>query len=192
MHNAQTNWQTAVTATDTVWGLIAKPIPQNIESIYQIKERDKNKPLIIFAKSIDTLKKLSEGWDQQIETIAQKHFPGALTIVMKRSCNLPIWINPEINTIGMRIPASKHILELIKEDEYLLSTSANLSGQDPVTSYQEANEQFENKVDIVIDSKQPSSGEASTIISYINGKLKILRDGKLSQSLISNGLHSTS
>lgn len=188
----KSNWQIAVTATDTVWGLIAKPNKENIERIYQIKGRDKNKPLIIFAKSITKLKELSLGWDPKIEAIAREHFPGALTIVMKRSSKLDSFINPEIETIGMRIPDSKQVLDLINDNEFLLSTSANLSGQEPVANYQEAQTQFSNQVDLVIDSQQTSSGEASTIISYIDGKIEMLRQGQLSQSLIGNSLHSAS
>ncbi len=177
------NWQLAICATDTVWGIVAKLNPENYSRIYEIKGRDENKPLIIFAKSIEQLKTISQGWDSTIKSIAVEFFPGALTIVMPRSNTLPAWINPGIKTIGMRIPASKSVMKLLHdtEDGLLLSTSANLSGSNPVNNYQEALSQFSHKADLVLEPEagEDSSGEASTIISYIDGEVNILREGKI-------------
>ncbi|MDD9899196.1 MAG: L-threonylcarbamoyladenylate synthase [Candidatus Melainabacteria bacterium] len=175
------NYQSAIATTDTVWGLIAKPSEANVEKIYQLKGRDRNKALIIFAKSIDTLKELSEGWDPVIEELAAKHWPGELTIVMKRSAKLPEWLNPGLETIGMRIPNSPTVSSLFGEEKFLLSTSANLSGQKPVANYQEALEQFEGKVDLILE-RDESTGEASTIISYLDGEISVLRQGALELS----------
>ncbi len=177
------NWQLAISTTDTVWGIVAKLHQENYFKIYEIKGRDENKPLIIFAKSIEQLKHISTGWDSVIENIASEYFPGALTIVMPRSKALPDWINPGIETIGMRIPASESVMKLLDdtEDGLLLSTSANLSGSNPVNNYQEALEHFTDKVDLILEpeTSEQSSGEASTIISYVNGELKVLRQGKI-------------
>ncbi len=177
------NWQLAICATDTVWGIVAKFNPENYSRIYDIKGRDENKPLIIFARSIEQLKTISQGWDSTIESIAAQFFPGALTIVMPRSNLLPDWVNPGIGTIGMRIPASSSVMKLLHdtEDGLLLSTSANLSGSNPVNDYPEALDLFSSKVDLVLEPEagEDSSGEASTIISYIDGAVKVLREGKI-------------
>lgn len=124
------------------------------------------------------LKELSEGWNTVIESIAAEHWPGALTIVMKRSSKLPEWLNPGLETIGMRIPNSPTVMSLFADEKFLLSTSANLSGQAPVTNYREAQEQFASKVDLILEQDE-SSGEASTIISYIDGEIKVLRQGSI-------------
>ncbi len=177
------NWQTAICATDTVWGLVAKLTPENYSRIYEIKGREETKPLIIFAKSIPALKTISQGWDPVIESIVEQYFPGALTIIMPRSNTLPPWINPGTDTIAMRIPASKSVMKLLDdtEDGLLLSTSANFSGLNPVNNYQEALDQFSDNVDLILEpeSDEFSSGEASTIISYIDGEIKVLRQGAI-------------
>lgn len=179
--SSKPNWQTAICATDTVWGLVAKLTPENYSRIYEIKGREETKPLIIFAKSIEQLKTISQGWDPLIKSIAEEYFPGALTIIMPRSSTLPNWVNPGIETIGMRIPASKSVMKLLDdtEDGLLLSTSANFSGLDPVNNYQEALDQFTGKVDLILETEELSSGEASTIISYLDGELKVLRQGTI-------------
>jgi L-threonylcarbamoyladenylate synthase len=176
-------WQVAVCATDTVWGIVAKLSPENYSRIYEMKGRDETKPLIIFAKSIEALKVISQGWDSVIEDLAKQYFPGALTIIMPRSNALPDWVNPGVETIGMRVPASTSVMKLLDatEDGLLLSTSANLSGLDPVSDYQEALELFSDKVDLILkpEENESSSGEASTIISYIDGELRVLREGAI-------------
>ena len=173
------NWQVAVTPTDTVWGLVAKLTAANLERIYELKGRDKSKPLIIFAPSIAQLQTISTGWNPYIQSIAEKYWPGALTIVMPRSKNLPEWVNPELSTIGMRIPRSKAVSELLADNGLLLSTSANLSGQEPVSNYQEAIDVFGDKVDFIIDDDETCSNQASTIIEYKDSKLKVLRQGDI-------------
>ena len=177
------NWQVALCATDTVWGIVAKLSPENYSRIYEIKGRDETKPLIIFAKSIEQLKTISLGWDSVVEDLAKRYFPGALTIVMQRSKALADWVNPGVETIGMRIPASPSVMKLLDdtEDGLLLSTSANLSGSEPVTNHQEAIEIFSNKVDLILkpESSELSSGQASTIISYIDGEVRVLREGTI-------------
>ncbi len=187
LHNNATasllNWQVAVSQTDTVWGIVAKLSQKNYSRIYEIKGRDENKALIIFAQTIAELKNISEGWDSKIESIAQQYFPGALTIIMPRSKALPDWINPGIETIGMRIPNSPSVLKLLAstEEGLLLSTSANFSGESPVANYDSALEKFSNKVDLILkpEASETISGEASTIISYINGEVKVLRQGTI-------------
>lgn len=173
------NWQVAVTPTDTVWGLVAKLTAANLERIYELKGRNKSKPLIIFAPSIAQLQTISTGWNPYIQSIAEKYWPGALTIVMPRSKNLPEWVNPELSTIGMRIPRSKAVSELLADNGLLLSTSANLSGQEPVSNYQEAIDVFGDKVDLIIDDDETCSNQASTIIEYKDSKLKVLRQGDI-------------
>jgi L-threonylcarbamoyladenylate synthase len=175
------DWQLAITPTDTVWGLVAKLNQKNIERIYQIKGRDKSKPLIIFAQTIEQLKSISDGWDPYIEGILRQYWPGALTLILPRSNNLADWINPGHHTIGMRIANSPSINKLLKNtiDGLLISTSANLSAEAPVSDYQEALKIFNDKVDLIIDSDEPCANQASTIIEYTNTRIKVLRQGSI-------------
>lgn len=177
------NFETAISITDTVWGLVARVKPENFEKIYQIKYRDRDKPLILFASKIDTVKQYTEPWTEELSKLASQYWPGALTILFKRNNNLPAWINPESEYIGFRIPKSPSVMKLLKEtqDDLLLSTSANASGEAPVTSYQEALKLFGKKVDLILEpeSNENISNIASTIIKYDNGKLEIIRQGSI-------------
>jgi len=178
--------RTFVCMTDTVWGLLGLLNEIAYQKIYNIKSRDRDKPLILFAKDIKTVRKYTDEWTSEIEKITLSYWPGALTIILKRSDKLPSWLNPEFTHIGFRIPDSKScqkIMELSTEG-LLLSTSANSSGEEPIKSFQEAQEKFGNQVDLIL---QPSPDEifsdiASTIIKLSDQKIEILRQGAISKS----------
>lgn len=173
------DWNLAVAQTDTVWGLIAKPSHENFERIYEIKKRDRNKPLILFVNEIETMKKYSNFWSEQIETLCKQYWPGALTVILEKSKALPDWLNPEFDSVGFRIPDSRSTQKLLANNEYLLSTSANFSGQEPAQNYQEAMEVFSNHVDLILEPEadEKLSGTASSIIKFSEAGTEVLRQG---------------
>lgn len=171
-------------STDTVWGLIGRPSEDTYEAIYEIKARDKSKPLILFPKSIEIFKKYCKIESELLDNLIKEHWPGALTVIVSCSEDLPTWLNPEFDSVGFRIPNSPSIEKIFKEtgEEFLLSTSANLSGEEVVKDYEEALFEFVDKVDLVIEpqKKETAAGTASTIIKLEdNGELKVLREGDI-------------
>jgi L-threonylcarbamoyladenylate synthase len=183
-------WQTAVSSTDTVFGLVCK-IGQksNIERIYKIKERDPNKSLILFGASIEALKPYVKNWSPFIDKLAREYWPGALTLITERSEALPEYINPGMATIGLRVPDSPSIRKLLQDTEegVLLSTSANISGTPPVIDYQSALRLFQDQVDLILE---PEPGEtatqiASTIIKITgDNDFEIIRQGEVRLSAV--------
>jgi len=177
------NFNTFVCMTDTVWGLLGLFNHNAYDKIYDIKSRDRDKALILFARDIDTVKKYSAEWTDEINSIARQYWPGALTIILKRSERLPSWLNPEFSHIGFRIPDSISCNKIMQSspEGLVLSTSANASGEAPIKSYTEAQEKFGSKVDLILE---PSQGEAfsdiaSTIIKLNGNKIEVLRQGAI-------------
>ncbi len=184
------NWQIAVTQTDTVWGIVAKlDSAKNADRIYEIKARDRSKPLILFGRDLEALRPFVQTWDSRIEKLAKQHWPGALTIITKRSNTLPDWVNPREEYIGLRVANSASVMRLFDSmindvsstNEVLLSTSANLSGEAPVNNYQEALDQFSGQVDIILEPSpcESLSNSASTIIKVTDSEILILRQGEI-------------
>lgn len=176
------SWRVAVTPTDTVYGIVCKVNdPEAYEKIYEIKERDQEKPLILFVDSIATAKKYFENWNDTIEDLAQKHWPGSLTIISKRSEQLPRHVNPGFKTIGIRIPQSKSVSKLLKQvpEKALLSTSANISGERPVIDYDTAVMKFTDQAGLILapEANEMFSNIPSTIVSVEGSEVKILRQG---------------
>ncbi len=178
-------WQLAVAPTDTVWGLLCRidteQAQNNIDRVYQLKQRDRSKALILFARDIDSLKPYVEDWSPLLDSLAKRYWPGALTLVAKRSLGLPTWINSTEDYIGMRIARSPSIDKLLADTSngVLLSTSANLSSQPPVCNYQEACELFAGSVDLILDSPELGSNQASTVAKIQGDSIEILRQGDI-------------
>ncbi len=195
------SWQVAATATDTVWGLVCRTdsdqARDNIKRIYAIKQREASKPLILFGRDSKTLKAYAAEWGEVAENLASKHWPGALTIIVRRSSLLPDWVNPAEEYIGLRVPNSPSVFQLLDQvtNGVLLSTSANLSAELPVRDYREACTQFKTSlraegeavhyVDLIHKPHEAEvySNKASTIVKITGDKLEILRQGDIKVSI---------
>lgn len=116
--------------TDTVYGLTT--LAQNskcVEKLYELKERDRDKPIAICVSSIKDIKKWAE-IDHLPEGLLVDLLPGPITVVLKRKTTLNPALNPGKDTIGIRVTDSKFIRSICKIiDQPLALTSANSSNQ---------------------------------------------------------------
>ena len=168
--------------TDTVPAIGC--LPEFSEVIYEIKKRDRNKPLILMAADNYQLKEfVKEAAVEDFEYIASKYWPGALTMVIPISDKKKSFLTSTNFSIGVRIPNSLMAKSLIEETGPLLTSSANLSGM-PVSTTAERISVELPKVDILGPVPwDKCSGRSSTIISWVNyRKWKLIREGQLSIS----------
>lgn len=159
--------------TDTVYGLAIDPRNKMaLQKIYKLKQRDAGKPLVWMVASQAQLAEVVREITPEVQKIIDKNWPGALTIIFKQKYSE--------DTIGVRIPKQKQLLELLKDwGRPLAVTSANLSGEKELCSRQEVEKKFGNSVDFYIDTLEPLSGLASTIIDVSKGEMKVLRQGEI-------------
>lgn len=168
--------------TDTVWGLGCLPSSKiAVEKIYKIKHREARKPLILMAESLEKLLPYVEDMPEKALELAQKHFPGALTLVLKKSDLTPDYVVSGGNTVGIRVPNNKTFQKIcIAAGSVLATTSANLSGEAAAMSYDEAFSAVGGKVDLVVkDFGERAEGIASTVVGVFNEEIKIFRQGKI-------------
>ena len=116
-----------IATTDTVVGIGAPISKENEEALYEIKQRPKNKPIIIMVGDIENARKL-EGWNENAEELAKKYWPGNVTLVLTES-------------IAVRMPDCKPLQEMIKKHGAVYMTSANISGEKQLT-FEQACEKF--------------------------------------------------
>ncbi|MBU2544937.1 threonylcarbamoyl-AMP synthase [Patescibacteria group bacterium] len=173
--------QVVVSPTDTVYGFLADATNENaVKKIFDIKERSKKKPIPIFVKDIEMAKKLA------VIDEKQKHFlnevwPGKITVILKRKerCGLSKLLFGKESTIGLRVPDSKLVTDIIKKfGKPVTSTSANLSGKGPLSDIKEVLEQFEKhgaKPDLVLSAGKLPSSPSSIVIDLTKEKPQILR-----------------
>jgi len=157
-------------------------LPEFSQIIYDIKKRDSNKPLILMgAENEQLIDYVHESAKEDYENLAEKYWPGALTMIIPVSENKKSTVTSKNFTLGLRIPNSHIAQSLIKETGPLLTSSANISGiRGSITA--EGISLDLPSVDILGPLPwERCSGKASTIISWVNyGDWSLIRKGQVS------------
>lgn len=168
--------------TDTVYGIMADALNEvAVRKIYEIKGRDYNKPLIVLVNSYKMLNKYTENITKLENKLIKEFFPGPLTIILKKNENINELITAGGDTVGVRIPNNKELLEIIsKLDRPIVSSSANVSDEDVITDISMLNDELVTHVDYIYDGGKILN-KSSTIIKVENEIVKILRDGELAE-----------
>lgn len=167
--------------TDTVWGLAAAYSQKAaIDRIYEIKHREKSKPLILLVDNLERLKSHVLNIHPRLETLLSFH-SRPLTIIYDKTRNIPDYLKAEDGTIGIRIVGDEYCQRLIREiDEPLVSTSANLSHESTPLRYEEINDAIINNVDIIFHPHltKVSKEIKPSVIARLdeNEELEFLRD----------------
>ena len=169
--------------TDTVYGIGCNPYNKEaVEKIYEIKSRNIMKSVPVLTYSIKTAEKIVE-FDQFTKKIVEKFWPGPLTVILKvTDKKIKESLNLE-NKIAIRVPDHKCTLELLKKCNFLVGTSANISGDLPYTDPEKCLKKLET-YDIFIDGGIIASKGESTIIEIENEEIKIIREGYLTKEKI--------
>jgi len=167
--------------TDTVYGIGCDPYNEDaVERIYQLKNRDSRKPLPILAYSKQVLENIVE-FDETASRIAEKFWPGGLTMVLPLKDDKLKKLSRGTNTIAVRVPNNKCVLAFLKKCELVVGTSANISGKEPFTDPQNIGNDVID-CDIFLNGGIIQSSGASTVIKIENGEIKILRSGDISEN----------
>ena len=168
--------------TDTVWGLGCLPTSEAaVKKIYEIKRREAQKPLILMSsEAYRLLDYVEQPLNKQASTYIKKYFPGALTLVLKKSKNTPYFITSGMETVGIRVPDNQTFKEIceVATGHVLATTSANLSHQPSAKTYEQALENMGNLVDLVIpDYGNFAKGLESTVVGVFGDSPKVFRQG---------------
>ena len=171
--------------TDTVPALGVKP--ESADLIYQLKQRSRDKPLILLGASFEDLLPYLSYTSSELavwQNLIRQHLPGALTLVLPASALVPAAVNAtDVNTIGIRIPDSAIALRILKQTGVLATTSANLSGQDPLRTMEAIDIAFPSVLVLEAPDLSPKSvtgtGLPSTVIRRQNRTWQVLRQGSI-------------
>ena len=171
--------------TDTVWGIGCLPESQKaVKKIYSIKSRDTGKPLILLGKNLESLIPYIEKLPKNAQKIAEKYFPGAVTLVIKKSSLTPDFVTADFETVGIRIPDCPIFIEMLKKctnNGVLATTSANISEMVAASTKEEVISSIGDKIDYILDDYGfiPKGAESTVVCVNEDGKLKILRQGAI-------------
>lgn len=169
--------------TDTVWGLGCLPSNEaGVDKIYEIKGRDRSKPLILMSNNTENLLPYVKNLSSLAKELIQKYFPGALTLILEKSDKTPDFITSGKDTVGVRVPDNEFFKKLCSKIEggVLATTSANLSNHPSSKSYEEAKNSIGAFVDFVFDDcGYNCKGKESTVVLIEENSYKVLRQGSV-------------
>ncbi len=161
--------------TDTVYGIGCKlNSVLGVNKIYDIKKRDGMKPLAVLCADIEQVETLIN-CDKTYLYEGEKHWPGALTLVLPKNELVGDFVTSGFGTVGVRIPNDEIAYRILKKFGPMAVTSLNLSTEPAILEYQEALK-YIDKVDYIVKGKDLNS-VSSTVYDPINNK--IFRQGEI-------------
>lgn len=169
--------------TETVYGLgVIYNQEKAFEKLVQTKRRKPDQPFTLMLGNKKEIKKYAS-FSDKTEKIIDKFMPGEITILLRPKENLYPWVTLSSKYIGIRVPNSKDVCELInKVGEPLLVTSANISGEPVCQTFEEVYDKFNEKVAIIVEGKTDSKLPSTIVVC--DEELVLIREGGIPFSII--------
>lgn len=163
--------------TDTIYGLGCDIFnKKGVKKIYQIKQRDPRKPFSFICADLSDVSNYAHVSNFAFK-IMKRYLPGPYTFVLEASRVVPDLLTTRQKTVGIRIPNNPIALSIVRELGHpIVTTSVNISGEDSHCDPAVIEQQVGKQLDLVIDGGN-LLGEQSTVISLIDDKVEILRQG---------------
>lgn len=172
--------------TETVYGLGADGLnPDAVEKIFLAKGRPQDNPLILHISDFKMLEELSSGDLTQAKILAEKFWPGPMTLVLKKSNIVPDIITGGLDTVALRLPANEIARDLIRKlGRPIAAPSANISGRPSPTDARTTLEDLDGKIPLIIDGGSTAVGLESTVIDLTEEDPVILRPGAITVEML--------
>ena len=168
--------------TETVYGLAGNIYSEEaISKIFSMKNRPLFNPLIVHIHNMDQLRELTSHIPEKAQLLANKFWPGALTLVLKKNSQVPDLITAGKDSVAIRMPNHPVTLALLKSLSFpLAAPSANPFGCISPTKAIHVEEYFGDKLQMVLDGGDCKNGIESTIIGFENDEPILYRLGAIS------------
>lgn len=167
--------------TETFYGLGVDVFqPSAVERLYQIKKRDRVKPLIVLVAEDRQVSDLTESVPRLARSLMDRFWPGPLTLVLRASSRVPDSVTGGTGKIGIRIPGdplTRLFLQVISTP--LTATSANRSGRPSPTTAQQVWHDLAGNIQGILDAGQTPGGLPSTVVDVTEEPGVILRAGRV-------------
>jgi L-threonylcarbamoyladenylate synthase len=167
--------------TDTLYGLAADPFNlAAVDEIYRVKGRPETRALPILVNSLDQALLLAREVPPSFLKLAEKFWPGALTLVVDASHRVPLKVTANTRRIALRWPKNQVVTKLIEEfDGPITGTSANISGFPSCGSAAQVMKQLGGRVPLVLDAGETKSTLPSTIVELSDDAWRVGREGAI-------------
>jgi L-threonylcarbamoyladenylate synthase len=165
--------------TETVYGLGANALdPAALRKIYELKGRPVTSPLILHVSSLAQARALAKDWLPEAERLAEKYWPGPLTLVVPKKPFIPDEATAGLTTVGIRVPRHPVALALLREAGIpIAAPSANRFTQLSPTTAEHVRAAFAADTPFLLDGGPCEVGLESTVIAVSKDGLEVLRPG---------------
>jgi L-threonylcarbamoyladenylate synthase len=169
--------------TETVYGLGADALnTKAVQKVFEAKGRPSDNPLIVHIASIENAVQFAETISEKGMQLAQRFWPGPLTLVLQKKKNVPNVVTAGLSTVALRVPDHPVTLELLRQFKGgIVGPSANISGKPSPTSAEHVLHDLDGKIDMVLDAGPTKIGVESTVVDVTVDPPVILRIGGLSR-----------
>ncbi len=172
--------------TETVYGLGGDGLREDAaKKIYAAKGRPSDNPLIIHISNMKMLEELTTEISEKARLLADKFWPGPLTMIFPKSDKVPFGTTGGLNTVAVRMPDHPVALALIEESGVSIAApSANTSGRPSPTLAGHVYEDMDGKIDMILDGGKVGIGIESTIVDLTEEVPTILRPGYITKAML--------
>jgi L-threonylcarbamoyladenylate synthase len=177
-----------IVPTETFYGLAADPFQEEaVRRVFQIKKRDESKPLPLIASDRSVVEDLIELPDARVQELMARFWPGSLTILLRPIRPLSALLTNQNGKIGVRLPPTCPARALAAGvGGFITATSANLTGDPDPSDVSMISPRVLEAVDLVVDLGPTPGGKPSTVVEPADAELRIIRDGAIPGSLLSD------
>ena len=183
--------------TDTYYCLAACAINEvAVRRIFDIKGREPTSAIpLLIADQSDVMKHavgLTEAQQSAVSALGARFWPGALSLVLRRSPAIPSVLSGGGETIALRVPDAAIVRQVVRRlGAPVTGTSANLSGSPPTREAAEVREALGGRIDAVFDGGETPGGPPSTVLDLTSPEPRILRAGPISMADVMGAIAGT-
>lgn len=172
--------------TETVYGLGANALDAEAAAkIYAAKGRPSDNPLIVHIADMESLRLITREIPQAAVRLADKFWPGPLTMVLKKSDAVPYGTTGGLETVAVRMPSHPVALEMIRfGGGYIAAPSANTSGRPSPTLASHVADDMDGVIPMILDGGAVGIGIESTIVDLTEAVPTILRPGFITKEML--------
>ena len=169
--------------TDTFYGLGADPFNRDaLRAIKALKGRDDGKPILVVIGDASEAERFIAGRTRLFEFISERHWPGALTLVVTARHDAPEELTAGSGTIGVRLPDDDEARDLVRAcGGALTATSANLAGEPPARTAREVARSFPTGLHLIVDGGEARGLRPSTVLDVSGTIPRLIREGAVSR-----------
>jgi L-threonylcarbamoyladenylate synthase len=165
--------------TETVYGLGANALDaEAVSRIFAAKGRPANNPIIVHVPDVAGVSRVASGWPEIAARLAERFWPGPLTLVLPRREELPFIVTAGGPTVAVRAPANAVAQALLRAaDVPVAAPSANRSGELSPTRAEHVRRSLDGRIDLILDGGPTTGGIESTVLDVTSSPPRLLRPG---------------